>query len=359
MIDITADHPDILYVGRVDRSNPTAPALSFPGISIRARFNGDAVDAVIRDFGNAEISNYYNIIVDGGEPTLLRLSPGEAVYELARDMGSGEHTVEIFKRGESGPNGSPNAGKAEFLGFRIREGHDLLKVAPKPRRMEFIGDSITCGYGNEIAVPDPANLTYTPENSNAYNAFGAIAARALGAEYLAVAYSGRGLVRNFEDAPGKTVPEMYLDTLPESPDAARWDVSAYTPHAIVINLGTNDFSQGLDLDALARMRERFRHTYVRFLKTLRGYYPDAAIILSVGPMLSDDSPEGYDAWTSIRADVGEVIAARRDGGDDRIHLIVFSPQTAPFGEDRHPSGETHQKMAAQLVSFVNGHHLMP
>jgi hypothetical protein len=47
MVHIPADHPDIFYSGRVDCSNPAAPAFAYPGVSIRARFEGDAVDMLL------------------------------------------------------------------------------------------------------------------------------------------------------------------------------------------------------------------------------------------------------------------------------------------------------------------------
>lgn len=359
MVAVPANHPDIFYMGRVDCTNPQAPAFAFPGVSIRARFEGDALDMRLKDYGTEQVVNYYNAIIDGGEPTVVEVSPDVEIYPLARGLPDAEHTVEIFKRIESGPSGTPGSGRADFLGFRIRQGKQLLPVAAKPRRVELIGDSITCGYGNGIATDDPDSFPYTTRNSNAYTAYGAIVARNLNAEYLAVAYSGRGVNRNYDDYVGATIPEMYLTTLPDDPSGAEWEINRYTPDLVVINLGTNDFSEGLAAEEVAGMRERFREEYLLFLETLRGYYPDAVLILAVGPMLNNSWPPGYDAWTSIQEDVGSVVSARQQAGDLDIHLLVHTPQQSPYGEDWHPTEATHSQMAAELLEMIDSLAIFP
>lgn len=346
MVRISPNHPDILYFGRVDCSDEAAPSFAFPGVSIRAKFEGDAIDLMMKDYGNSSRINYYNVIIDDGDPSVLQVSPDQEIYELARNLSAGEHTVEIFKRIES----NSNSGKGDFLGFRLNEGGKILPLAPRSHRIELIGNSITCGYGNEISTNDPGSYSYTTENSNAYNAWGAVAARMLDAEYMAVAYSGRGITRNYSGASGETLPEMYLDTLPDDSASAAWKVSQYTPEVVVINLGTNDFSPGIDdLDAL---REAYYNDYMAFLNDLRGYYPQAAIILTVGPMLSDGYPEGYNALTSVREALETIIQTRSTQGDNNLFFLELPQQSAPYGEDWHPTVATHQSMAEDLVTLI-------
>src|SRR5690606_13457961 len=154
---------------------------------------------------------------------------------------------------------------------------------------EFIGDSITAGYGNELSVDDPTDHGYTTRNSNARRAYGAIAARRLNAEYVAVAASGRGVSRNYADEPGTLVPELHERTLPDEASPL-WDHSRYQPHVSVLNLGTNDYSTpGVD-------RELFRERYQQFLTVLRQRYPLTTLIVTVGPMLNDDYPPGEMLW---------------------------------------------------------------
>ena len=108
-VDVPANHPDILYFGRVDCSTPTAPAFAWPGVSIRMQFDGTGVDMMLTDSGTASEVNYYDVIIDGGMPTDLTMMPGAQTYQLARNLAAGTHTVEVFKRIESAPGGQRRA----------------------------------------------------------------------------------------------------------------------------------------------------------------------------------------------------------------------------------------------------------
>ena len=347
-VDVPPAHPDILYFGRVDCSNPKAPQFAFPGVSIRMRFAADAIDLRLRDFGTgtAATTNFYDVILDGAAPVVLQVSPSQQVYPLGRHLGPGAHTVEVWKRIESAPGGVAGAGKGQMLGFRLPQGSKILPLAPRPHRIEFIGDSITCGYGDLRSLTDPSGAHYTTAGSNAALAYGAVAARALDAEYTAVAYSGRGVYRNYLGGAGDTLPRMYGLTLPDEPAAARWNTAVWQPDVVVVNLGTNDFSKvGTDESA-------FRAAYVAFLATLRGYYPRATFILVAGSMMSDHFPPGEMAWTKIQADLQSIAATRAAAGDTGVHLLTLPTQSPPYGEDYHPTAATQQSMADLVVTLV-------
>ena len=353
MVLVPPNHPEIQYFGRVDCSDPAAPAFGFPGVTIRMRFEGDEVGFVLDDSGTATYPNFYNVVIDDQEPIVVKMEPGENTITAATDLEDTEHTVEIFKRVES----NSGKGRGAFLGFRIPEGSEPLHLAPKPYRLEVVGDSISCGYGNEISVDDPTGYTYTTENSNAYNAWGAIAARDLDAEYLATAYSGRGIYRNYSGGGGETLPEMYLKSIPDG-SSAIWDVHQFTPDVLVINLGTNDFSPGLDVDTMDDAQAEFELTYLEFVETLRSYYPQAVFILAVGPMLSDGYPSGYRALTRVRESLEAIVAARAADGDGDVHFLELPQQSAPYGEDWHPTVATHMSMAGDLADLIDSLDLM-
>ncbi len=348
MVEVAANHPQIGYVGRVDCTRPLAPVFAYPGVSIRARFQGDSLDIRLKDSGEdgPQTTNYYNVIVDGGIPRVIQTSPRQELYPVARNLDQSEHTVEIWKRVEASPGGVLNAGRAEFRGLRLRKGAKLLPLAARTRRIEFVGDSITCGYGNELALDEPSHAHYTTKNSNGYMAWGAIAARELDADYVAVAYSGRGMYRNYRGAPEPRMPDLYLRIVPDDATSPKWNIASYSPHVVVINLGTNDFSPG------GVNRHAFRKAYDSFLVSLRGYYPAASLLVAIGPMLSDTYPPGENAWTNVRADLKQIVASRRAHGDANIDTLFFDPQSPPFGEDWHPTVATHKAMAAQLVTHI-------
>lgn len=351
-VDVPVTDPNIRYVGRVNKT-AEAVAFAFPAVQIQTVFEGDAIDMKLRDFGlqNATATNYYWVIVDGVQ-TKVRVCPEREVYPLARDLGAGPHTLTIVKRTESGPGGQPNRGKGEFLGLRVRPG-TALSAATKPNRLlEFVGDSITCGYGNEISTTDPDSYKFTSVNEDAWNAYGAITARALNADYIAVAASGRGVIRNYGGFTGTLVPAIYELALHEDGAAPVWDHSSYSPDVIVVNLGTNDFSPGIALDQLETHRAAFKQGYIDFLTRIRAVHATASIVAVVGPMMGDSWPEGYNAWTSVQADVKAAVDARNATTDTNVHFLALTPQASPYGEDWHPTVATHQKMADALVPFI-------
>lgn len=343
-VRVPAEHPLVVYTGRVDCQAPGGPMLGFVGASVRVRFKGTALSLRLRDFGEgtAQSTNFYDVSLDGAAPTLLESSPSQELYSLASGLADAEHEVEIFKRVEAAPGGNVGAGRGQVLGFELR-GSALLPVSMPARRLEFVGDSITCGYGNELSTNDPGSAHYTSRASNGHRAYGALTAALLGAQYSAVAYSGRGISRNYAGSPGALLPDMYSSSVPEDPSASAWEPAQFTPDAVIVNLGANDFSTpGVD-------RPTFVANYERFLARLRGYYPQAVLVAALGPTLTDSWPPGAQAWTNARADVNTAVTARVRAGDRNVHVLFFEPQSAPFGEDWHPTVSTHERLARELA----------
>jgi lysophospholipase L1-like esterase len=346
-VDAKASDPGIRYVGRFDFSKVDAPRMAFPAATIETQFVGDAIDIRLQETasGGVTATAYYDVSVDSQAPTKLMTCVERGVYPLARNLSSGTHTVRISKRTEA------SVGTATFLGFRVRPDTNLSRPAAPTRLLEFVGDSITCGYGNELSTTDPDSYKFTSTNENALLAYGAVTASALVADYVAVAISGRGMVRNYEGFSALTGPQYYELTGAES-DWPAWDHSRYSPDVIVVNLGTNDFSPGLDTDQYAAMRENFRQTYAQFLGRLREAHPMATLIAAVGPMMSDSYPDGYLALMSIESDIKGVVKAATAAGDSNTFFFEFAEQSSPYGEDWHPTIDTHQKMADVLVPFI-------
>jgi lysophospholipase L1-like esterase len=344
---IPPDHPSLWYMGRLDCDASGGPRLGFPGGSVRVRFSGTALRVTLDDsgLGTATATTYFDVTVDGGEPTPLALTPGVAEYALAEGLATGEHEVLLWKRTESSPEGRANASVTQIQGFRLL-GEALLAAAGPARRVEFVGDSITCGYGNEVETTTPDDFKFTTLGENSHKAYGAVTAKNLGADYVGVSYSGKGMSRNYGDSAGERVPEFYLDTIPDDAASPAWDFSRFTPDAVVINVGTNDFSTvGVD-------RELFVSEYSEFLGAIRSNYPSAVIVAAIGPMLSDYYPAGADAWTNAQADVQAAVDARVAAGDASVFFLAFTPQTSPYGEDWHPTAATHVRMADAVTALL-------
>lgn len=315
--------PAVHFVGRVDDSDPANARFAWSGTGVVARFQGTEVSALL---GGAQ---QFTVVVDGAV-RVPKLTAQDGTNSLASGLSAGEHTVELYRRTE------PSLGVATFMGFDFGGGTALAPPTPT-RRLEFVGDSITCGYGNEGA---DMSCTFSADTENHYLTYAALTARALDAELSTVAWSGKGVVCNYgdtADACQNPFPTYYDRTLPED-STSKWDFSRFVPHAVVVNLGTNDFSTATD-----PTKEEFETGYRTFLERIRAVYPDAYILCTNGPMLS-----GTDLST-LMGYIDDVVTAL---GDPKISSFDISPQDGSdgYGCDWHPSLARHEKVATAVTA---------
>jgi len=180
-------------------------------------------------------SGYFMVELDNLAPFKINFSENDSVATLASNLDNNEHRVRVTYAIEGYQK------RPEFRGFLLSDGGKMLN-APKrsSRRIEFIGNSITCGYGIEA---DSAREKFTYDTENHYYTFAARTARALGAEYHVVARSGIGMYRNYggptEGTPDGCLPALYDRTLFYDADE-KWDFSSFQPDVVCVNLGTND-----------------------------------------------------------------------------------------------------------------------
>ena len=334
---IEPDDPNIQYVGRIDYSDPKSVQFSYPGVMIKAKFEGRTCNLLLKNLSDQHVyKNYYNLLIDDQPPFVIGISNFDKKYELELPN-DGEHTITIFKRTES------FVGKGIFEGFELERGKKLLPLNDVPKRkIEFIGNSVTCGFGNE---GDSATCHFTPETENNYMAYGAITARSLQAEYMAVAYSGKGISQNYDQSDKETMPDIYDRIFPEQASPV-WDFKRWIPDVVVINLGTNDFAHRVD-SAL------FVSNYVHFLEKVKANYPKASIFCIEGCMTTDDWPEGMKSLTTVKNYINVAMQSLYSKGEQNIY--TFFPTTMQEGEigcDWHPKVIRHQKMADELTTFI-------
>lgn len=339
-----ANHSSIQYSGRMDFSDSTKPVFSHPAVSISFSFSGTSASVFLKDYADRYIEatgkprrNMFNVYIDQDEPFVLNLNATDLLYLLAKGLNDTIHSVRITKRTES------LVGKVEFAGIQLDTNAVLVEPPVKSGiKMEFIGNSITCGYGVEAA---DENEPFDCETENASLAFGALTAKAFDAEYVAVAYSGRGVAQNYGGQPGSVVPEIWERIFPDEEDPL-WDHSKYIPDIAFINLGTNDVNSGAFDTAL------FKNSYTAFIEDVREKYEEAFIVCLLGPMLNDSYPDG--ALSLVRNLISSVVSAKQLSGDEKLYFFEFSPQTGSlgYGADWHPSVEQHELNAKELIEYI-------
>ena len=324
---------NIQYIGRICFDNPERPRFTFPGIQINASFTGTSLKLMAKPK-----SGYFMAQIDEAEPFKVSLmGERDSVVTLATALPNGEHTVRLMYVIEGYDL------KPSFWGFVLDNGAHLLPPPALPdRTIEFIGNSITCGYGNESMVPSD-HFEYETENH--YLSYAQLTARALGAYAHIVARSGIGVYRSY-GGPKEGTPENVMTTEYEYTNlydrSEKWDFSRYQPQLVCINLGTNDLStNNYDVKFL-------KAAYKKFLKQVRSHHPKAKIVFLCGSMLNGKELD------IARQTMNEVTDEAHKDGDQQVYRFDFTPANGSlrYGADWHPSIWQHQLMAAELTAYL-------
>ena len=323
-----ADNQKIQYIGRVDFSNPLKPKMWASGAYVVIKFSGTFCELDINDeviYGS--VHNYLEIKVDNQPSYRVQLKNKENKITLAKGLPKGEHTIIICKNTEF------ENGYVEVVGFRCE--NLLTPPAKQKRKMEFIGDSITCGFGSdesEIKCGDKNSQWY--DQHNAFNAYGPITARSLNAQYHLSSVSGIGLIHSCCDK--KILMPQVFDKINMAKNELKWDFARYQPDVVTVCLGQNDGVQ----DSTA-----FCSAYVKFSKTLRTYYPKAKLVFLTSPM-ADETLK-----TALIKYITAVKTTLAKQGEKNIGTYFFKKRSIK-GCGSHPSLAEQKEIATELTAYL-------
>jgi lysophospholipase L1-like esterase len=276
-----------------------------------------------------------DVLVDGALVAKLT-KPPSGLYAV-KGLAPGTHSLRVEVVGES------QSALTNFGGFF--GSNAAAHSAPKPRQIEFIGDSYTVGYGNTSSSRDCTTdqVWLTTDTSQG---FAVQTAKRLGADYQVNAISGRGIVRNYGGFAADTLPQAYPFVLFDKREA--YNDPAWRPQLIVVGLGTNDFSTPLHSGEKWKSREELRAdyeaTYLQFLKRLRSRNPTAFFIL-----WSLDNSRG-----EIESEVSKVAQLWRSSGESRVAFVPLFG-TAMTGCHWHPSTADDALMAKTIGDIIVAH----
>jgi lysophospholipase L1-like esterase len=322
----------VRWFGRVDTTTyPGQPRFSWSGTGFAAAFSGTSLAAEMTNSGSAP---FFKTVIDGAPQAAFKAATGSGTYMLASGLAAGTHTVELYRQTE-GPQG-----ESRLLSLTVGDGALMDPPAGANRLIEFIGDSITCGYGNLGTSADLNNQDCFSLES-AWDTYAGIAGRTLGAEVSIVAASGRGIIRNYDPTDTSArMPMLYARAVANAATPT-WDFHV-EPQVVVINLGTNDISNGKGDPAMP-----FRDAYVTFLQTIRAYYPHTFIICTVAPLLN-----GSDL-TEIQGHIRSAVQTVNTAGDTKVEAFDLPAQTSDkFACQYHPNVAENQLMADMLVPEI-------
>lgn len=312
-------------VGRVALNDDGSVSFDWSGVYIDIRFEGSYLAMEVSDTKR----NYLNYWVDGKEQPKL-ISEGEhTTLVLFNDpTAEGEHLVRIQKATE--------AEQGKMTLHTITTDGKLLATddLKKERYIEFYGDSLTCGYGTEsVSGKEP----FRPETENCRYTYAALTAEFFGADYSLISHSGRGLVRNYGDAEQLSDPATTMSArafrLYDEDFVFDYDFehSPYRPDAMIITLGTNDFSTEPQ-----PTEEQYIAGYKALIEGLRAKWGAELPVLCVV-----HSPAAVECVKAMVAEIPN--AAMAD-----ISNNVYN-RTTDLGASEHPNRHGQKKMARIVI----------
>ncbi|ORY36265.1 hypothetical protein LY90DRAFT_673106, partial [Neocallimastix californiae] len=227
----------------------------------------------------------------------------------------------------------------KFNGFECPNGSvritaikaDAEKIEPTAdaeKKIEFIGDSITCAYG-----VDGTEGTFSTKTEDGTKSYAYLASKQLNADYSMVSFSGFGIISGYS-TDGFSYWNQFGSDITQLKEVS-WDASQFVPDLVVINLGTNDnsYMQNVKGDR-AKEEADFVEEYVKFIEQIRSVHPDAEILCTLGIM-------GQELYPQIEEAVSTYKAA---SGDEKVNAYKFNQQNINKngkGIDWHPAPQSH------------------
>ncbi|MXV50969.1 acetyl xylan esterase [Pedobacter sp. HMF7647] len=320
-----ADNPLITYTGRVDFTDKMKPRFWAPGVYVQFSIEGQRCDVLLNDevlYGTKH--SYLEIAVDDKKAYRIQLKEKENIFTIP-NLSSGKHFITVCKNTES------SIGYLEFLGVKAEK---LLKSPPGPiRRIEFIGNSITCGTGSDQSEI-PCGKGVWEDQHNAYMSYGPTTARALNAQWMLTSYSGIGLTHSCCNI--KTTMPQLFDKVIFYKDSLQWDFKRYQPDVLTICLGQND---GIQDSAM------FCNAYVSFIKQVRAQYPATSVVCITSPM-ADQKLRSF--MENMIAGITKSVHA---SGDQNVSSYFFKKRYHN-GCDDHPDLAEHAMIANELSAYI-------
>ena len=305
---------------------------SVSGIEFTAKCEG-TVSATFKSKSISDSSSlggvYFTIVVDGVEKSrdYCRIATtGEITVKLAEGLPSGEHTFAIYRQTEH------DAGEVGISAISLK-GALQAKPADNELYIEFIGDSISAGFGN--LGDSSTNNSGKPLYQDGTKAYTFLTAQALGADFSNVAWSGIGCKYGYGSI---TMQDVYPLQRYKWDKNTAYDFSAREPDVVVFALGTNDNSNQKDAALRkAGMKE--------MLELVRAKNPNAKIVWIYNMMTGD-----------INSQIEEIV--REAGGADAGYYCVKLTRNTSGG-GWHPSLDGQQKFADELVAYLKSTVLKP
>lgn len=304
------------------------------------KFKGERVTTRIfaTSYDNPTHNPFVSIVVDDDFDNQRRIEITKEYTDLVLIDGLSDnqiHKVALYKSTES-QDGIIGIEKINTTGEFIAD------MDVKSHKIEFIGDSGSCGFGN---LNKPSEQR-TSEGSDGMKAFAALTGIALDADFQIFAASGWGIKASIYTTPNTVnVFDAYKNyDFSGSGAAIKYDYSSFIPDLVVINLGTNDYSYiyaaVTDPTEYEKRLNDYKEQYIAMVNFIHELYPNAHILMlhglmNEGKVIADATNELYNL---LKPQI-ENLSTIQINGDGQ-------------GASNHPSAKSHQAIADQLVQHI-------
>ena len=340
----------LAYCNPVGRPTKVGNALylepSASNFTMTGDFAGDVYLTVMHSHGiNDENEPGLFVQIDGGEGVYFDLDTfyTKQTLKIASGLEAGEHTIAVSKSVDS-KNGGLYIYSASFNGT-------LANTEAKTRKIQFVGDSITAGFGVVTKSNDPLGIVTDGVYTNktySYYSYANVVADALNADYYSISNGGWYFSSSDSaDLENKSITRIY-DEQSMLIELGAYDHSVWQPDVVVINLGTNDATLK-DADGnLVVTAEQYMTDVAVMIDQVRAANPNAKIIWAYGAMGdTSNMPEGgLEDW---------IIAAIESYNADKEAAVQVTYVELPTHQDglwAHPSVDGQQEIGEALASKI-------
>lgn len=298
------------------------PAFDWPNSGFRFRFKGNGVILSFKTFKTPY--TFYVLVGVDGKQQRFALSTGDEKI-IIEGLTDKEHSLELIKITEGEE-------RIVFAGADIFGKSPAIMPAeekPYPLKIEFLGDSLTAGYGNLAPATEKLFHTFEQDSTRAY---AYICASLLGADAHYECISGQGIYQNCNGVKSNEIPTFFTHASRETKEP--WDFSSWTPDVVVINAGTNDYC-GKVTD------ENFTNAAADFLRLIRSKYPKALIIWAYGMTQKL-------AFPAIKTAIAEV-------NDPSVRLLALESmydKKDELGGNGHPNVKSHKRVGRFVADYI-------
>ncbi len=325
-----ADH--VKLVGRTDVSTTAiVPHTTASGIAFYSDCSG-RIDLTVKGSKNLFDAQYFIVYVDGVVHKRVELNHMvknrlvTSTLVVAEDLEPGMHRIEILRETEE-----INA-YCEFLSIALNG--EMIPVVDAPMLIEFVGDSITTGYGAyPFSYADQGDPIDHPSRQAGTKSYAYLTARELGMDVQVCCTSGYGAEIGW-NADGVNMQDMYEKTAFHHSRDVMWPFKR-TADIVVINLGTNDNSVRKSKFV---SEEKVLEGMENLTKIVHEKNPDAKIVWATGMM-------------GICFKKGLTEMVEKLGGADAGYYFCVLPMGTSGGAG-HPNEEEHLAASKELIRFL-------